>query len=768
MWSGHRGGLERGAGKGLNLLAAASVVALALAGGSQPLWAEQPDLPGAAALPPGVALTSPSTALPPRPEPAYTPVPPGALTQTLPPVTDNAGMGTGDVPRPAAPVPTVASGVDAAGNDAPATATAPTAPKPAPALAGDAPAITPSATSPAVTASGIDAAGNGPATPAAPAVEAAPALAGAAPDAPAGSSAQATPPAITASGVDASGNGSPVAAPAVVATPTTAPIPLATSATAGAEAPAAPPAAAPVVAAPVAPIESTPAVAAAPVDPMQPVASEVLTLVARPDALTSSKKDQEALSAFYGARQGMPVFVAQDGFNVRGKAVLARLAAAGEDGLDPEDYATPTLAGGADAQALARAEMQLAAAALTYARQAQSGRFTPSRISSLVTPTREIPDPKTVLETLADASDANAMLQGFNPPHAGYKALRGKLAAMTAAEQAAPKVVSIPEGPLLRPGKSDPRVPILRTRLGLPDAGMDETYDPELVDAVKDFQRSAGLNSEGIVGPATVAALNKDGRHEVTTRADVIANMERWRWLPRNLGAQHVMVNIPEYMARVFDDGKVIFETRIVAGKPQTPTPLLSHDMEYVVVNPAWNIPPSIARNEMMPLLRNNPSALSRRGIEVTRTRGGGYSFRQVPGANNALGRIKFMFPNDHSVYLHDTPSRSLFANSRRAFSHGCMRLQDPLMFGEVIFGIGLPDSGITKTRLGKMLGTSERYINLKNHIPVHVVYFTTFVNEKGELESREDIYGINAQVKSLLGLDGRRRIADGTSSRKR
>ncbi len=551
------------------------------------------------------------------------------------------------------------------------------------------------------------------------------------------------PPAPAAASPAARANAAPVTAPASTA---------ATSPAAGTM-PTEGPAAAPVAAAPIQ-------------GPLAPVAEAVAMQIAQPGGLGSTKKEAEALSAFYGARQGLPVFVDERGVNARGAAVLARLHAAAEDGLDPADYAVALPPRGADAAALAQAELRLAVAALTYARHAQSGRFEPSRISDLVTPSREIPDPAAILATLAEARDANATLAAFNPPHTGYKALKARLAVVDRPRDASQ--VMIPAGGLMKPGDSDPRVPALRARLGLSGAPGNLSYDPALVDAVKAFQVSARLKPTGVVGAGTLTALNRAvvATPSADMKAELIANMERWRWLPRDLGAYYVWVNIPEYLARIHEGDKVIHETRIVVGKKETPTPLLTQDMRYAVVNPAWNIPPSIARKEMMPLLRSDPDALSRRGIEVVRNGSGGYTFRQSPGERNALGRIKFMFPNDHSVYLHDTPSKSLFSRDERAFSHGCMRVQDPLEFGEVLFNIGLPGENWSAQRIGKMFGGKERYVTLKQRIPVHVVYFTTFVNDAGRIETRDDIYGINAEVKSRLGLDSaRRRLAEGNAS---
>ncbi|MFG1351731.1 L,D-transpeptidase family protein [Xanthobacter autotrophicus] len=510
---------------------------------------------------------------------------------------------------------------------------------------------------------------------------------------------------------------------------------------------------------------ATPPVTVAVEDPLAPVAEAIAALLATPESVTASKKDQEGLVAFYGARQNMPVFVGLKGLDARGKAVIARLEAAGEDGLDPTDYAVPLPRPGAAAADLARTELKVAIAASTYARHAQAGRFDPGRISALVTPVREIPDPAAVLAKVAYAPDANAALAGFNPPHAGYRALKAQLARVTGQT---PGIVAVPAGPQIRPGASDPRIPTLRTRLGTTGrAGDDTAYDPALVDAVKAFQEASNIKPTGIVGPSTITALNAGATPGGgSLKSDVIANMERWRWLPRDLGEAYVMVNIPEFLVRIYQSGHEIHETRVVVGKPQTPTPLLTREMQYIVVNPAWNIPPSIARNEMMPLLRSDPSALSRRGIEVVRNGSGGYSFRQVPSERNALGRIKFMFPNDHSVYLHDTPSKALFQNDRRAYSHGCVRVYEPLKFGEVIFNLGLPNDNWTQARIGKMFGSSERYVNLKQRFPVHIVYFNLVVDDAGRLAVREDLYGINAETKTLLGLTSKQRIADGASAR--
>lgn len=493
---------------------------------------------------------------------------------------------------------------------------------------------------------------------------------------------------------------------------------------------------------------------------------------------SSRSADREALAAYYAARNFQPAFTDEGGLAPLGQVALDTFAAAATEGLDPADYTVPPLLAGADAAQRAETEMRLAAATLLYARHVQSGRFDPKTLSKDIDPSPTVPDSAAVLARVGGARDvqeARAALASFAPQYDQYRLLKERLAQL----QAQGQVVShapIPPGPSLRPGESDPRVPLLRARLGVGvDAGAqegDEFYDGRLVDAVRAFQRLAGQSVDGIVGRNTLAALNDAGADPIP---DIIANMERWRWLPHEVAPAYVMVNIPEFMVRIVVDGSPVHETRVVVGKPETQTPILSENMQYAVFNPSWHVPPSIIRNEMLPKLRADPYALVRQGIDVVRNgrvidpgtvdwrRAGtqGYSFRQEPGERNALGRMKFMFPNKHSVYLHDTPSRALFARDRRAFSHGCVRVHEPMEFAEALFALGRPGEGWSQQRLSRLLGGNEKSLPLKNKFPVHLVYFTSFVDGNGQLVTREDLYGTNAATKSALGIGGVRQFAD-------
>ncbi len=421
------------------------------------------------------------------------------------------------------------------------------------------------------------------------------------------------------------------------------------------------------------------------------------------------KADRDAILAFYAARQHRPLWLAGDAWGEAGRSVMRRLELAGEDGLDPAEYPVPALAPGAVKHPhaeLAEAELKLSAAAALYARDARGGRINPARLSSLLTPTLELPGADLVLARLAGAADAGTALESFNPRHEGYLGLKRKLA----------------EFRTNRPAT----VPMVRRQLKL-----------ELT-----TQAIAVLDDAPVV---RATGIYTNPRLE----SDLLANMERWRWLPSDLGERHVAVNIPEYRLRLLEGAKVVHETRVITGKPDTPSPVFSGLMEYAVVNPSWYVPPSILKKEFLPKLAEDPGYAARQGYEVIR-RGNAISVRQPPGERNALGFIKFMFPNGHAVYLHDTPNRRLFASARRALSHGCIRVENPFLLADFVLG-----QEWSEQRLKKLIGRGERTIWLPKKLPVHLTYFTLAVDEAGDLKSHEDIYGHDRRVRQALGLNG-------------
>jgi len=523
-----------------------------------------------------------------------------------------------------------------------------------------------------------------------------------------------------------------------------------------ASAPAAPAAAAP-AAAPVNPQEPPKDVATAPVAPLDPVAEKLREILAgKLDRLLERKNERKPIEAFYTARNYAPLWSDNGVINARAKAVIARLSDADTDGLEASDYPTPDFAAASTPEALADAEIRLTSSVLAYARHAQIGRVHYSRIAADIDYTLVPPEPAEVLDKMADAKDAGEGLGSYNPPHEGYRLLREKLAeARGRTADSGP--ARIAAGRVLKIGMQDERVPLLRERLGMPAAD-NTTFDKALSEAVKKFQASHGLSRTGTLSGVTIDALNgpKRGRD-----ADVIiANMERWRWLPRDLGKAYVMVNIPEYMLKVVNNGSVVWRTRVVVGKPSMPTPMLSETMKYITINPTWNVPPSIVQNEYLPALQQDPTALARIGLKIDYNRDGTVHIFQPPGAGNALGRIRFNFPNKFLVYQHDTPDKHLFAQEKRAFSHGCMRVQDPAKYAEVLLSIELPSEGYTQERIQRMFGTGEKDISFPKPLPVHLTYQTASVDEAGKLVIREDIYGRDARLLAQLR-GGERRYAD-------
>jgi murein L,D-transpeptidase YcbB/YkuD len=496
-------------------------------------------------------------------------------------------------------------------------------------------------------------------------------------------------------------------------------------------------------------------VAATPPSPDAPVADKLRELFAgKIDRIIDRKNERKPIEAVYAARQFAPLWIENGVANARAKSAIARLQQADADGLDPSDYRTPDFAAATSPETLADAELKLTMAVLTYARHAEIGRVHYSRVSADIVYNLVPPEPAEVLAKMADAKDAGEALGSYNPPHEGYRLLREKLAeARGRTGDSGP--ARIAAGPMLKVGMQDARVPLLRERLGVAGDAANTAYDKPLAEAVKKFQRAHDLSASGNLNSATVDALNGPRRDR---DADVIiANMERWRWLPRDLGKAYVMVNIPEYTLRVFNNGALAWRTRVVVGKPSMPTPLLSEPMRFITVNPTWNVPPSIIQNEYLPALQQDPTALERIGLKVEYNRDGTVHVYQPPGDRNALGRIRFNFPNKFLVYQHDTPDKHLFANEKRAFSHGCMRVQDPLKYGEVLLSIALPKEGYTQERLHRMFGSAEQNINFPTPIPVHLTYQSAFVDDTGKLVIKEDIYGRDARLLAQLRGEERR-----------
>ena len=364
--------------------------------------------------------------------------------------------------------------------------------------------------------------------------------------------------------------------------------------------------------------------------------------------------------------------------------------------------------------------------------------------------------PDQALRVIAFSPFAADYLRGLNPTHTAYGTMKKALADLRAIETE-PRDDKIADGDIVKKGGSDARIPAVRTRLaelGFTAEPADEA-DPYLLDAelsvqLRLFQKQAGVRVSGALGPQTVTALNNAGTGGSIDK--LLDNMERLRWLPRDLGKRYVFVNQPAFEASVMKDGKPEWTTRVIVGKPDTQTSVFHDEMEMVVFNPSWGVPPSIIANEYLPKLRNDPGYLDRLGFKVVTQQGKvvpsssvswweygskvPYGIQQPPGEKNALGELKFLFPNSHDIYMHDTPSRELFEKDMRAFSHGCVRVQDPRKFASVVLGM-TPEEVAAKVE-----SRDSTTVRLKEKLPVHITYFTAWPDAAGNMVYFNDIYG--------------------------
>ncbi len=506
-----------------------------------------------------------------------------------------------------------------------------------------------------------------------------------------------------------------------------------------------------------------------------------------PTSRSVNKADRAAAQAFYLTRGAKPIWTDPKGLTARGKQAIAEMRKADDWGLSASSFVLPSTVNADDIDSIATAEIQLAHAALTYARHARGGRINPQAISNLIDRTPTLVAPAALLNAAANADDVAAYLRSLHPQHPQFETLRQALLALRAPDRSQsqdPKpVVTIPHGPLIRPGQSHLHVALVRQRLKLPASdGQDVVYDDALVKAVKAFQRKHRQSPDGIIGRRTRAAFNgvKMRRPDKADRMQrLIVNMERWRWMPRDLGELYVWANVTEQRTRVYKGDRVLFAEKIIVGKPKTPTVEFSSKMLYVIFHPSWGVPKGIKNNELAPHLRRassngfwffgggrsaasvlrgfgglvatyngrpiNPNSVNWQYIDINRV-----SFRQPPGPKNVLGVVKFRFPNKHDIYMHDTPERHLFNGNNRAFSHGCMRVQHPMRLAQVLLA---EDKGWSPSYVNSMVNgrSSTTSVTLDTPIPVHVAYFTATPMQGGRISYPHDLYGLDSKIASSL-----------------
>ena len=488
------------------------------------------------------------------------------------------------------------------------------------------------------------------------------------------------------------------------------------------------------------------------------------------ETLAAAIQDDPALYAFYAGRAYAPLWTGVDDAGRR-QAFLTALSYAPEHGLPAPRYdAADLVAGFREAmgerdRALLEAEMSRRY--LSYARDVNSGALTPGRADPGIVRQPHRPDQTALLAGIS-GPDPAAYLATLPPHSVQYAALMREKARLEAEEA---EVAPAFGNQTLRPGDAGPRVAALRHALAAAGyrAPGQGGYDEALAAAVRAFQADRGLARDGIAGPGTLAALS--GRTVAEPDLEqklgaVIVAMERERWMNFDPGRRHIWVNLTDFLVRVVDEGRVTFETRAVIGKndPETRTPEFSELMKYMVVNPSWHVPRSITTKEYLPKLQQNPNAVShiqvvdrsgrvvdRASVDFTQFSAASFPFsmRQTPGTSNALGRVKFMFPNKWNIYLHDTPSKKLFAQDVRAYSHGCIRLADPFDLAYVLLAPQRDDPQGYFTRL--LDSGKETTVTFKEPIPVHLDYRTAYSDAAGRMVYRPDIYGRDGRILEAL-----------------
>ena len=461
-------------------------------------------------------------------------------------------------------------------------------------------------------------------------------------------------------------------------------------------------------------------------------------------------------------------------------ALIQAFRDAGKRGLEPEDYdasrwdARLQALKGPNAD-LARFDLELTICAMRLVSDLHIGRINPQHFNfGLSVQGKKYDLPRFLREQLIAAADVSAVLDGVEPPFGGYKRTRAALVRYTEmAKAASAEPLPVP-AKAVKPGEKYAGAAALGRRLVLlgdlpPDAAppAPDVYGGALIEGVKRFQRRHGLDEDGRLGPGTVNQLNVPIADRIR---QLQLALERWRWLPAEFSAPPIVVNIPDFQLRAADaKGDVAMTMRVIVGKAApTQTPVFWRDMTYVVFRPYWNVPPSIRRGEIVPAIQRNRNYIAQKGFEVTTNDGkvvtdgpisddvlaklkaGQLAVRQKPGPANALGLVKLIFPNEFNVYLHSTPSATLFAKSRRDFSHGCIRVEKPDELAAWALRNN-PDWNVERVRAAMQTGPNDVTVKLDRPVPVFIVYATALAYENGEVHFYDDIYGHDAELVQAL-----------------
>ncbi|MEM8730192.1 MAG: L,D-transpeptidase family protein [Pseudomonadota bacterium] len=489
--------------------------------------------------------------------------------------------------------------------------------------------------------------------------------------------------------------------------------------------------------------------------------------------LASAAAQDSAVGTYYRTNGYQPIWTgASDTARLRRAALIDALQTASVHGLPAGRYDVAGLkARMATAQTMAdvaRVEAELSATLVRFASDLQFGVLEPARADREIKREVQKTDPVLYLTQFEQMTPAG-FFRALPPDTTTYRALLKQKLMFEAALQRGGWGATVPGG-ALEPGDSGAAVVALRDRLmrmGYLDRSLSQRYDSRLQDAVRRFQERHGITVDGVAGAETIKQINVSMNDRLKS---ILVAMERERWTNMPRGKRHIWVNLTDYSAKVVDDGKVTFETRAVIGanKGDRRSPEFSDEMEHMVINPSWYVPRSIITKEYLPKLKANPYAVKHlvitdsRGRKVNRgavnfgaysARSFPFSMRQPPSKRNALGLVKFMFPNKYNIYLHDTPQKKLFDREVRTFSHGCIRLGQPFEFAYALLGAQSDDP---KATFHNILDSGrETRVQLDQHVPVHIVYRTAVPDERGRIEYRRDMYGRDGRVWAALAAQG-------------
>lgn len=467
----------------------------------------------------------------------------------------------------------------------------------------------------------------------------------------------------------------------------------------------------------------------------------------------------ERLQAFYGENRYEPLWLANQRPQASAKLLIEIIQHIEVEGLLPEDYHSRYLQPEFASQpqlALSEYDILLTDAFLSLAQHLLAGKVNPETLTPEWRVKKRTLDASALLARVKSGEDISQILESVRTKRPRYVRSRAALARLRGHAEESWQPLTLT--PLIKPGATDARIPAIRERLvfwgDLVEQKDSSAFDDELVRAVKAFQARHGLETDGVIGHETLTALNVTIAQRIR---DITVNLERWRWLEEDFGSRFMVVNIAAFDLRIYENDKKVFQQPVIVGKNYRKTPVFSDLIRHVVFNPTWTVPHKLAVQDKLPDIKKDPTYLSRMGFTLYKIgtsdpvdpqsvdweslKGKRFPFRMVqgPGPLNALGQVKFMFPNPYDVYLHDTPSRDLFKKSERAFSSGCIRVSEPLELAQVL----LHSKGWNAKRIASVIDSGKTTtVFLDKPMPVHIEYWTAWVDSEDKLHFRKDIYG--------------------------